>query len=75
MTALRQIELATGAQKILRPPGGSFAGTLSAAIGGAVLFSGPAGLTAYSGMDGAAALAPRRRGAAGGRRRSGRRST
>jgi hypothetical protein len=52
VTALRQIALPTGAQKILRPAGGPFAGTLSAAIGGAVLFSGPAGITAYSGTDG-----------------------
>lgn len=52
VTALRQIKLATGAQKILRPAGGSFTGTLSAAIGGAVLFSGPTGVTAYSSTDG-----------------------
>ncbi|HEU5421109.1 MAG TPA: PQQ-binding-like beta-propeller repeat protein [Streptosporangiaceae bacterium] len=52
VTALRQIDLRTGAQKILRPAGGPFAGTLSAAIGGAVLFSGPAGISAYSGTDG-----------------------
>jgi hypothetical protein len=48
VTALRRISLRTGAQTILRPASGTFAGQLSAATGGAVLFSGPAGLTGYS---------------------------
>jgi hypothetical protein len=52
VTALRQVNVPTGGQKILRPAGGPFAGTLSAAVGGAVLFSGPSGLSAYSGTDG-----------------------
>lgn len=52
VTALRRIDLRTGAQKILRPDDGSFAGTLSAVTGGAVIFSGPAGLTAYSQVNG-----------------------
>ncbi|HEY5357948.1 MAG TPA: hypothetical protein VIJ82_09725 [Streptosporangiaceae bacterium] len=52
VTALRRIDLTTGAQQLLKPAGGSFAGTLSSAIGGAVLFSGPAGLSAYSQASG-----------------------
>lgn len=52
VTALRRIDLATGAQQILKAAGGSFAGTLSSAIGGAVLFSGAAGLSAYSQASG-----------------------
>jgi outer membrane protein assembly factor BamB len=52
VTAVRRIDLSSGRQQILRPPGGSFAGALSSATGGAVLFSGSAGLTAYSGIDG-----------------------
>jgi hypothetical protein len=52
VTALRRISLTTGAEKVLRPAGGSYAGTLSGAVGGTVLFSGSAGLTAYSAADG-----------------------
>jgi hypothetical protein len=52
VTALRRVSLRTGAQTILRPAGGTFAGQLSAVAGGAVLFSGPAGLTAYSQASG-----------------------
>jgi outer membrane protein assembly factor BamB len=53
VTALRSIDLRTGAQSIVRPAGRSFAGALSGAVGGVVLFSGAAGLTAYSADDGA----------------------
>jgi hypothetical protein len=52
VTALRRLSLRTGAQKILHPGGASFAGTLSGAVGGAVIFSGPSGLSAYSETDG-----------------------
>ncbi|HEY1627040.1 MAG TPA: PQQ-binding-like beta-propeller repeat protein [Streptosporangiaceae bacterium] len=59
VTALRRIDTATGAtQQILpQPYGGSiitptFDGTLSAAFDGDVLFSGSAGVTAYSGATG-----------------------
>ncbi|HEY7146446.1 MAG TPA: PQQ-binding-like beta-propeller repeat protein [Streptosporangiaceae bacterium] len=52
VTALRRISLKTGAEKLIRPPVGSFAGTLAGAFDGVVLFTGPAGLTAYSGQDG-----------------------
>lgn len=52
VTALRQISLRTGAQTLLRPAGKSFAGTLSGAVGRTVLFSGPAGLSAYSTASG-----------------------
>ena len=53
VTALRRIDLRTGAQAILRPAGRSFEGNLSGSVGGVVLFSGSAGLTAYSADDGA----------------------
>jgi outer membrane protein assembly factor BamB len=59
VTALRSIDLRTGAQSILRPAGRSFAGALSGAVGGVALFSGPAGLTAYSAGDGALLWGPR----------------
>ena len=60
VTALRQISLRTGAQRVIRPRGGPFTGTLSDAFEGVVLFSGPRGVTAYSGVDRAAALGPGR---------------
>ena len=54
VTALRQINLATGAQILVRPLEGlSFAGTFSAAFDGVVLFSTAGGVTAYSGTTGA----------------------
>ena len=52
VTALRQISLRTGAQRLVRPHGRMFAGTLSGAFDGVVLFSGPRGVTAYSGATG-----------------------
>lgn len=53
VTALRQINLATGAQVQVRPLEGlSFAGTLSAAFDGLVLFSTASGVTAYNGSTG-----------------------
>jgi hypothetical protein len=52
VTALRQISLQTGAQRLIRPTGRSFAGTLSSAFDGVVLFSGPSGVTAYNGATG-----------------------
>jgi hypothetical protein len=54
VTALRQINLATGAQIVVRPLEGlSFTGTFSAAFDGVVLFSTAGGVTAYSGATGA----------------------
>jgi len=53
VTALRRIDLATGAELLVRPLESlSFAGTLSAAFDGVVLFSSAAGVTAYDGMTG-----------------------
>jgi hypothetical protein len=48
VTALRKINLGTGAERLIRPPHGSFDGTLSAALDGVALFSGSSGLSAYS---------------------------
>ncbi len=48
VTALRRISLATGAERLIRPPNGPFDGTLSAALDGVVLFSGAVGLSGYS---------------------------
>jgi hypothetical protein len=54
VTALRQIDLATGAQVIVRPLEGlSFPGTFSAAFDGVVLFSSAGGVAAYYGTTGA----------------------
>jgi hypothetical protein len=52
VTALRQISLRTGVQRLIRPRGGPFTGTLSDAFDGVVFFSGPLGVTAYSGATG-----------------------
>jgi len=52
-SALRRIDLATGAELVVRPLEGlSFRGTLSAAFDGVVLFSSAAGVTAYDGTTG-----------------------
>jgi hypothetical protein len=52
VTALRRINLRTGAVRVIRPPHGPFAGTLSDAADGVVFFSGTRGLSAYSGQSG-----------------------
>ena len=70
--ALRQIDLRTGAERIVRAePGASgectevgtrrcvFQGTLSDAVDGIVLFSGSGGVLAYSGRDRQTTLDPR----------------
>ena len=54
VSALRRIDVATGAELVVRPLEGlSFHGTLSAAFDGVVLFSSAAGVTAYDGATGA----------------------
>jgi len=53
VTGLRRIDLRTGAERTIRPPGGPFDGTLTAAFDGVVLFSDSAGITAYSERTGA----------------------
>ncbi len=52
VTALRQISLGTGAQRVIRPRGRSFDGALSGVFDGVVLFSGARGVTAYSAATG-----------------------
>ena len=52
VTALRQISLRTGAQRLIRPRRRMFAGTLSLAFDGVVFFSHANGLTAYSASTG-----------------------
>jgi hypothetical protein len=53
VTALRRIDLATGNEMVVRPLEGlSFAGALSTAFDGVVLFSSAAGVTAYSAATG-----------------------
>jgi hypothetical protein len=55
VTGLRKIDLATGDEVMVRPLEGlSFPGTLSGAFDGVVLFSAASGVTAYSGITGAA---------------------
>jgi hypothetical protein len=54
VTALRRIDLATGAEYVVQSlEGVSFPGTLSAAFDGVVLFSSAGGVTAYNGTTGA----------------------
>jgi len=52
VTALRKIDLRSGAQRVIPPRSRAFAGTLSAALAGVVLFTKSAGVTAYSGRTG-----------------------
>ena len=54
VSALRRIDLSTGAELVVRPLESlSFQGMLSAAFDGVVLFSSAAGVTAYNGSTGA----------------------
>lgn len=50
--ALRRISLLTGAERVIRPAHAAFAGALSGAGDGVVLFSAARGLSAYSGSTG-----------------------
>lgn len=53
VTALKVINLVTGSvQTLSSGPGSPFSGTLAMAVGGAVIFASPAGVTAYSGSTG-----------------------
>jgi hypothetical protein len=52
VTALRRISLHNGAEQVIHPAGGSFAGRLSAVLRGVVLFSGGQGVSAYSASTG-----------------------
>lgn len=53
VTAVRRIDLRTGSERTIRPAGGSFDGTLTAAFDGVVVFSNTDGITAYSASTGA----------------------
>jgi outer membrane protein assembly factor BamB len=53
VTALRRINLRTGAEQLVRPPGQAFDGTLSLAFDGVLLFAAARGVTAYSESTGA----------------------
>ncbi len=48
VTAVRQINIRTGDERLIQPAGRSFNGRLSGAIGGVLLFSSTSGLTIYS---------------------------
>lgn len=53
VTGLRVINLNSGAMRVLRaPPGHTFAGTMTLAADGMVLFTSASGVTAYSGSAG-----------------------
>jgi hypothetical protein len=52
VTALRRISLRNGNERVLRPAGREFTGTLSAALDGVLLFTGTGGVSAYSGLTG-----------------------
>jgi PQQ-like domain len=60
VTGLRRIDLRTGSERTIRPAGGSYDGTLTAAFDGVVLFSNTDGISAYTESTGA--LRWRRRG-------------
>lgn len=47
VTAVRRIDLRTGAERLIEPPSESFDGALSGAADGVLLFTGPAGLSLY----------------------------
>jgi outer membrane protein assembly factor BamB len=53
VTALREISLRSGAERVIRPPRGSFQGRLTEVLRGVALFSGAAGVSAYDGSSGA----------------------
>jgi hypothetical protein len=52
VTALRRISLGTGAQRVIRPRGSSYVGTLSLAYQGVAVFSSARWARAYSGSTG-----------------------
>lgn len=52
VTAVRQIDLANGAERLIQPPRKSFRGTLTAVLDGILVFSGADGLTMYSAATG-----------------------
>ncbi len=48
VTAVRQIDLRSGAERLIRGRGGSFDGRLAAVVAGILIFSGSSGLRMYS---------------------------
>jgi outer membrane protein assembly factor BamB len=52
VTALRRINLRTGAERLIRPRAHAFAGALSLAFDGVVMFTGASGITAYRAATG-----------------------
>ncbi len=52
VTAVRQIDLRTGAERLIRPAGRYFDGALSGAVGGSLVFSGSSGLSMYGVANG-----------------------
>ncbi len=48
VTAVRQIDLSTGAERLIRPPSGPFGGMLTGVVDGVLVFSGSGGLSTYS---------------------------
>jgi hypothetical protein len=52
VTAVREINLRSGVERLIQPAGQSFNGRLSGAIDGVLLFSGASGLSIYNEIDG-----------------------
>jgi len=48
VTAVRQIDLRTGEERLIQPPHGSFGGMLTGVLDGVLVFSGSSGLRSYS---------------------------
>jgi hypothetical protein len=52
VTAVREINLTSGSERLIRPRGVSFNGALNAVVGGSLVFSGSTGLSMYSVANG-----------------------
>jgi hypothetical protein len=52
VTAVREINLNSGAERLIRPHGGSFDGALNTVVGDSLIFSGSTGLSMYSAANG-----------------------
>lgn len=52
VTAVRQINLVSGAERLIRPQGESFDGALNAVVGGSLIFTSSTGLSMYSVANG-----------------------
>jgi hypothetical protein len=52
VTAVRQIDLRTGSERLIQRPHGTFDGTLTGVVDGVLIFSGSSGLSSYNAATG-----------------------